>query len=96
MKLHISEKAAAWYKNELGLCEGDCVRFYARYGGFSSFQPGFSLGVSTEPPVTPGVETVVDGIVFYVEASDLWYFDNNDFYIDLDPTFEEPEFKIAN
>lgn len=96
MKLHISEKAAAWYKDEMTLNEGDYVRFFARYGGFSTIQPGFSLGVSAEMPDETGVEVVIDGIHFYVEKNDLWYFDSHDFYVDLDAKLEEPEFTIAN
>ncbi len=96
MRLFISEQAAAWYKKEMALSEGDHVRFYVRYGGFSTIQPGFSLGVSKDTPENPGAETVVDGIHFYIEKEDLWYFNNQDFYIELNPQLEEPDFNIAS
>lgn len=96
MKLHISEKAAAWYKNEMALNEGAYVRFFVRYGGFSTIQPGFSLGISNELPEEVGVEAVIDSIHFYIEKKDLWYFDNHDFFVELDAKLEEPAFTIAN
>jgi uncharacterized protein YneR len=94
MKIHISNEAADWYKNELFLKEGDFVRFFARYGGFNNYQHGFSLGLSTEAPEDAGVKEVINGITYYIEDKDLWYFDDHDLYIDLNPKYMEPEFRI--
>jgi uncharacterized protein YneR len=92
MKIQINSQAAAWYKQELNLKGGDYVRFFARYGGCSNVQSGFSLGVSNEEPVDIGVKTVEDGITFYMEEKDLWYLDGHDLRIDFQSTDEEPTF----
>lgn len=90
MKIQISKDAAAWYKQELGLKNGDYVRFFARYGGCSTVQSGFSLGVSNEEPTDVGVKVIEDGITFYIEEKDLWYFDDHDLMIDYQVKHEEP------
>jgi uncharacterized protein YneR len=90
MNIQISSAAAAWYKQELNLKNGDFVRFYVRYGGFSPVQKGFSLGISSDEPNDIGANTTVDGITFYVEEKDLWYFDDHDLIVDLHKKYEEP------
>ncbi|MFT4416013.1 HesB/YadR/YfhF family protein [Fredinandcohnia humi] len=96
MDLTISRKAAEWYKDELMLNEGDAVRFFVRYGGFSSFQKGFSLGLSIEPLEHVGVKTEASGIIFFIKEDDLWYLDEHDISITLNEKLNEPEFNVAN
>lgn len=95
MKIHISNEAADWYKDELVLKSGDFVRFFARYGGFSTVQQGFSLGLSNEKPEDVGVKQEVNGITYFIEDRDLWYFDENDLYVDFNAKYLEPEFRIS-
>ncbi|WP_419887385.1 HesB/YadR/YfhF family protein [Neobacillus niacini] len=90
MNIQISSAAAAWYKQELNLKTGEFVRFYVRYGGFSPVQKGFSLGISSDEPNDIGAKTTQDGITFYVEEKDLWYFDDHDLIVDLHEKYEEP------
>jgi len=95
MKIHISNEAADWYKDELVLKNGDFVRFFARYGGFSTVQQGFSLGLSNEKPEDVGVKLEVNGVTYFIEDRDLWYFDENDLYVDFNAKYLEPEFRIS-
>lgn len=92
MNILIDREAAAWYKEELGLSNGDFVRFFVRYGGCSSVQSGFSLGVSQEEPFDARIKTEVDGITFFIEEKDEWYFDQHDLQIEFRPEYEEPVF----
>jgi len=92
MNIQITNEAAAWYKEELGLKSGDYVRFFVRYGGCSTVQSGFSLGVSKEDPIDLSVKTESDGITFYIEEKDVWYFDGHDLVIELQPESKEPIF----
>ena len=96
MKIIISDKAAEWYKEEMFLQPGDYVRFFARYGGCSTVQQGFSLGISNEKPVNIGVSEEKDGISYYIEEKDLWYFDNLDLYADFNEVANEPEYRHSN
>lgn len=92
MKIIISDKAAQWYQNEMLLNKGDYVRFFARYGGCSTVQQGFSLGISNEKPVNIGVSTDINGIHYYIEEKDLWYFDDKDLVAEFNEVAEEPEY----
>jgi uncharacterized protein YneR len=90
MKIQVSNEAAKWYKHELDLKTGDFVRFYVRYGGCSTVQSGFSLGLSNEEPVDIGAAFTEGGITFYIEEKDLWYFDDHDLIIHYQADAEEP------
>jgi len=92
MNIQISSEAAAWYKRELDLSNGDFVRFFVRYGGYSTVQSGFSLGVSNEEPVDMAVKIENEGITFYIEEKDVWYFDDHDLSIEFQSEQDEPAF----
>ncbi|WP_102262847.1 HesB/YadR/YfhF family protein [Mesobacillus jeotgali] len=94
MNITINDDAAAWYENEMDLSSGSFLRFFVRYGGFSSIQKGFSLGVAKEDEThTIGVQTVKNGVTYYIEEKDLWYFDGHDLFICLNKVSGEPEFE---
>lgn len=93
MNVKIDETALNWYKDELELNEGDHVKFFVRYGGCSAVQQGFSLGVSKDEPEQIGVSTIIDGITFFIEEKDVWYFDDHDLVVGFSTTLKEPEFQ---
>src|SRR3954451_16422485 len=92
MKISINDEAVKWYQDEMELKAGDFVRYYARYGGSTAVQQGFSIGISTEEPIDMGTQTIKNEITFYVEEKDLWYFDNHDLLIEFNSKMGEPEF----
>lgn len=63
---------------------GEWIQFYARYGGSSKLHEGFSLGMTKAKPDEPAVKVEHDGVVFYIEEHDEWYFDQHDLLVDLD------------
>lgn len=89
MKIVISDEALSWFKAEMDATAGDYIRFFARYGGSSPFHEAFSLGMNREKPHDIGVETVIDGIHFYVEKDDEWFFNNHDLYVSIDSKTDE-------
>ncbi|XJZ28944.1 HesB/YadR/YfhF family protein [Bacillota bacterium Lsc_1132] len=95
MNIQISSDAVAWYKNELDLAEGSYVRFFTRYGGSSTIQTGFSLGISIEEPVDVGTLIEKGGITFYIEEKDLWYFDGHNLLIEWKKDANEPVFRFT-
>ena len=92
MKIMLSEDAAKWYEKELALQKGNHVRFFVRYGGNSTIQTGFSLGIQIEEPISVGTAITMNGINYYIEEADLWYFESKDLHIQLDHTLNEPIF----
>ena len=95
MKINMSEQVFQWYKEELALHEGDCIRFYIRYGGLNSSIKGFSLGMEMDTPQQTHAKVENDGITFFIEDCDTWYFDDKDLVIDFNENLGEPEFKQA-
>lgn len=91
MNINISEKAVAWYNEELDLSPGAYLRFFVRYGGHS-IQSGFSLGITIMEPTHLGASTKINGVTFYVEEEDLWFFEDYNLMIILNEKLNEPEF----
>lgn len=89
MKIILSNEALLWFKDEMEAESGDSIRFFARYGGSSSLQPGFSLGVTKEQPDEVAVETEYDRVRYYIESRDKWYFNDHDLHVNVDPTMHE-------
>lgn len=89
MKINITDEAMTWFKTEMEAERGDTIRFYARYGGASPFHEGFSLGMNREEPHEIGVETEVDGIRFYIEKSDEWFFNDHDLHVAVNAQQDE-------
>ena len=77
MEIQITHEALNWFKEEMEVEKNDYIRFYARYGGSSPFHEGFSLGMNRETPHEIGVETTIEDIHFYIEANDLWFFNEH-------------------
>lgn len=89
MKIEISEDAMKWFHEEMEVEPEETVRFFARYGGSSKIQPGFSLGVTKEEPYEAAVETTEEDVTFFIEESDIWYFDGHDLHVSVDDHLQE-------
>ena len=92
MNLTVTEEIAKWYKEELSIETPAYIRFFPRYGGFGGHIPGFSIGINNDTPKDIFVETEVEGINFYIEKNDAWYFDEVDLHVGYDDTLKEPKF----
>ncbi|CAM4011308.1 HesB/YadR/YfhF family protein [Lederbergia lenta] len=93
MNITLTDKALEWFKDEMLLKKGDFVRFYVRYGGSSPIQEGFSLGVNKEEPMEVGVSHEQDGVIYFVEERDTWYFDKYDLFVDYDEKTDGPSYE---
>jgi uncharacterized protein YneR len=89
VEIIISEEAMQWFKEEMETAPGETVRFFVRYGGSSKLQPGFSLGVTKDQPLEAAVETTHDGVTFYIEKSDVWYFDEHNLHVTVNDDLNE-------
>jgi uncharacterized protein YneR len=89
MKLIVEQPAAEWYKEQMGLAEGDALRIYVRLGGCGSVHPGLSLGVIKEEPRKAGLSQTIDGVTYYIEEDNLWYLDNKTLTISFQEQYEE-------
>jgi len=89
MKIIISNEAYNWFKDEMDIESGDAIRFYVRYGGSSPFHEAFSLGVNREKPHQAGIQLERDGILFYIEKDDEWFFNEHDLHVHVNESLDE-------
>jgi len=89
MNITLTDEALQWFKNEMEVETGNTIRFYARYGGSSPFHEGFSLGMTREEPLEMGVHTEADGVTYYIEQKDLWFFNDYNLHVDVDAQLYE-------
>ncbi|MCP8969137.1 HesB/YadR/YfhF family protein [Ectobacillus ponti] len=92
MKISVSKDAARWYREELHLQAGDALRFFVQYGGYSTLQKGFSLGIRQDTPALPAAKATVDDISFFIEQDDEWYFEGHDLSVTYSSGDEYPQF----
>ena len=89
MNITLTDAALEWFRDEMEVETGDTIRFYARYGGSSPFHEGFSLGMTREEPIDIAVQTVIDGITYYIDEKDKWFFNEHNLHVDVDRTIDE-------
>ncbi len=75
------------------LSDGDYIRFYVRYGGSSPLHEGFSLGLSKEEPLDLSVKKADDGVTYFIDEKDVWYFDGHDLYVEFNEELDEPRYE---
>lgn len=92
MNIQLSKDAVKWFQKEMMIKEGDHVRFFVKYGGSSPVQEGFSLGVSKDDPIDAVVTREEEGITFYVEEKDEWYFDGHNLEVDYSEKIDGPAY----
>ncbi|WP_070120911.1 HesB/YadR/YfhF family protein [Bacillus marinisedimentorum] len=81
-KLTVTEEAADWFISELGLEQGDYVRFVVKiYGGIPTVHPGYYLGLATGKEGTVTIKDEVKGITFYFSEQDAWLLEEHDLHI---------------
>lgn len=95
MKLTVTPAAITWFREEWGCQSGDAIRFFVRYGGVSTIQDSFSMGISKEQPNDAGVSVALDGITFYMERDELWYMNGKDLTVDYVPQTDEVDFRLS-
>lgn len=93
MNIVITDQALKWFFDEMEVQSGDCIRFYARYGGSNPFHEGFSLGMSKDDPLNPSIVLEREGITFYIEEDDVWFFDEHNLIVDFDNKQDELSYK---
>ncbi len=85
MQLTVTDRASQWFQEEMGLNKGMGVRFFGKVYGKTPVHDGFSLGMARDDhPLSPIVDTVKDGVSYFVDGQDEWFFKGFDFGVDYD------------
>lgn len=96
MDIVISKTALQWFKDEVELKTGDKVKFYPKVYGNSPVQEGFSLGFTVDnDPIEIITAFEAEGILFYIEERDLWFFNGHDLHVDYNEETDEVEYSYS-
>ena len=99
MQLTIDKKAQAWFEEEMGVSKERGVRFLGKVYGCSPIHEGFSLAVEVDAPSNPYVSVEENGITYFVETGDEWFFQGHNLEVSFDEKLKEPSYnytKIAD
>ena len=94
MKLTITSKALEWFKREIDLEKEMGIRFFGKVYGKTQVHDGFSIGMSVDRPEHPLVEETIDGLLFFVEETDDWFFKGYDLKVDYNEKLDEPKYEF--
>ncbi|EOH96892.1 hypothetical protein UAY_02624 [Enterococcus moraviensis ATCC BAA-383] len=94
MKLTITPRAQQWFKDEVGVTSDSGIRFYGKIYGKTDVHEGFSIAMSVEAPDQPLVKEVIDGVTYFIEETDDWFFKGYDLSVDYDDEKDEPKYKF--
>ncbi|WP_079509271.1 HesB/YadR/YfhF family protein [Mesobacillus jeotgali] len=78
MTIKIDQDAYKWFEKEFDTPKPFHIRLYPQYAGFGDKNKGYSLAFSLEVPALAAQQQEIDGITFYVESNDTWFFNQTD------------------
>lgn len=94
LKISVTPKAQAWFKKEVGLKNGSAVGFFGKVYGKTAIHEGFSMGMNVGEPDDALYSENIDGIDYYIEKNDEWFFHDHDLNIDYDEKKDEPIYEF--
>ncbi|MGM0903195.1 MAG: HesB/YadR/YfhF family protein [Bacillota bacterium] len=74
--IKIESNAYKWFESEFVVPKPFSIRLYPQYAGFGEKNKGFSLAFSLEEPNIAETQQEIDGITFFIESNDCWFFDD--------------------
>ena len=93
MKLEVTPKAQQWFKEETGFSLRQAFVFRKIYGK-TPVHDGFSIAMSVEAPDEPMIKENLDGITYFIEETDDWFFKGYDLIVDYDEKNDEPRYQF--
>lgn len=94
LQIKISDEALDWFKNEVTLGDTSQIKFQAKYGGSSEIHQGFSLALEVNGAMEDPVTSVdKDGITFFIDDYDAWYFDGYNLIVNYDENLQEVSYQ---
>lgn len=95
MKLTVTAKALEWFKQEFSLKKGTGIKFYGKVYGSTQVHDNFSIGLSVDEPLNPLIQEEIEGLLFFIEKDDDWFFEDYNLIVDYNENLEEPEYQFS-
>ncbi|MDP4105762.1 MAG: hypothetical protein Q8935_12515 [Bacillota bacterium] len=88
MNISIDEKAYSWFATEFEFDKPFSIRMFPQYAGFGEKHKGYSLGFSIESPTNAKYTKEINGVTFYFEENDAWFFNDTETNLSIDEVNE--------
>jgi uncharacterized protein YneR len=88
MLISIDEKAFAWFTKEFEMKDCLSIRMFPQYAGFGQKHKEFCLGFSAETPSNANYMQEINGVTFYFEENDAWFFHDTETYLSINEADE--------
>lgn len=92
MKVTVTPKVLEWFKQEIVLEPEQGIRFFGKIYGSTQVHEGFSVGMSVDHPERILFEDRIDGVLFFIDQNDDWFFRGYDMLVDYDEVLKEPTY----
>ncbi|MCL6571667.1 MAG: hypothetical protein K6T88_08270 [Bacillus sp. (in: Bacteria)] len=89
MIISIDERATTWFTSEFEFNKPFSIRMFPQYAGFGQKHKGYSMAFSAEKPANIGFTKEINGITFFVEGSDVWFFEDTETTLSVDNLLNE-------
>jgi len=89
MLISIDERALAWFHNEFDSKKPLSIRMFPQYAGLGEKHKGYSLAFSAETPTNIGYTQEINGITFFVEGNDVWFFEDTEMVLSFNDQIDE-------
>ncbi|SDC28844.1 Uncharacterized protein YneR [Pelagirhabdus alkalitolerans] len=97
MKIHVTERAQKWFKEDVGVSKDEYVKFFPKIYGSSPVQKDFALGFDkVDEVIDEGVIESFGDLHIAVENDDLWFFDGHDLKVDYIEDNDEVTFEYID
>ncbi|EPC98301.1 hypothetical protein Lpp227_03696 [Lacticaseibacillus paracasei subsp. paracasei Lpp227] len=75
--------------------KGAGIRFFGKAYGKTQVHDGFSVGMTRDDhPDQPIMAVEKDGVTYFVDPTDAWFFENLAMTVDYDAHLDEPKYEF--
>lgn len=96
MKIELTPAAIKWFENEVGVSPESGVRFLGKVYGETNVHEGFSVGMAVGQPEDALVKEVINGVSYFIEKNDEWFFSGYDLHVDFNAEKDEPIYTFVD
>lgn len=91
MEIKITKEALQWFEENVNLESNRALRFFPSLK--RKTKTGLSLGIMPIKPSRIQAKVEHNGIIYYIEKADAWFFEDKDLNISLSEKTNEPKYQ---
>ena len=96
MEITLTDQAVQFFEKDMGLKEGQAVRFTSKVYGKTNIHEGLSVMTQLAQPKRPLITTQINGVTYFAEEADAWFYSGNSLNVEYNPNKESILFRFEN